>query len=69
MEKVITKLKDPLSKREKELGKLDSEIKQFKGKINLEEKYNGRKDLLVLFALWSMKLNQYLFRLILILTY
>ena len=37
MEKVITKLKDPLSKREKELGKLDNEIKQLKGKIQRKE--------------------------------
>jgi hypothetical protein len=35
MEMDITKLKDPLSKREKELGKL--EIKQLKGKMQQKE--------------------------------
>ena len=35
MEKDITKLKDPLSKREKELGKL--EIKQLKVKMQQKE--------------------------------
>ena len=37
MEKDITKLKDPLSKRERELGKLDNEIKQPKGKMQQKE--------------------------------
>jgi cell division protein FtsL len=35
MEKDITKLKDSLSKHEKELGKLDNEIKQLKEKFYL----------------------------------
>ena len=52
MEKVITKLKDPFSKREKELEKLDNEIKQLKGKMQQKEgtARSGRWNLISIYS-------------------